>query len=175
MSEPTESELTQASEETAAEAVVSETEARAKRVLIISLVAVGLLLIGMIALLIVLSINAYNATMLGVGPDPGAVVVSLLRDAAIILVAFETLIIGVLLVVLTLQVQALVMLLRDEIRPMLEALNDTVSTVRGTAQFMSHNVVTPSIRAAGFLAGVRRVAAGVADLVKPPDRPTDGS
>ena len=105
--------------------------------------------------------------MQGVSPDPGEVVVSLLRDAAIILVAFEAMVIGTLLAVLTFQVWRLVVLLQDEIKPMLESLNDTVGTVRGTAQFVSQNVVSPTIQAAGFLAGLRRVAKEVLDLFRP--------
>ncbi|MCS7177799.1 MAG: hypothetical protein RML46_05655 [Anaerolineae bacterium] len=140
-------------------AVPMPAEARLKRNLILSLVIVGVLMLGMIALLVVLAVDAYRSP---VQPSPGAAVVSLLRDAAIILVAFETLLIGILLIVLTVQVQALVSLLRDEIRPMLETINDTLATVRGTTQFVSHHVVSPTIQAASFLAGVRRVLKEIA-------------
>ncbi|MBN1178249.1 MAG: hypothetical protein JXD18_03500 [Anaerolineae bacterium] len=146
------------------EAPISETELRAKRTITIALVIFAVVMVGLIALLVILSIGAYDAARSGEPPAPGAVVVSLLRDAAIIMVAFETLLIGALMVVLTIQIQALVTLLRDEIRPMLEAVNDTVSTVRGTTQFVSHNVVSPTIEAASFLAGVQRVVREVIGL-----------
>lgn len=145
-------------------ATPSPAEKRLKRNLILSLAAVGVVLVGMIALLVVLAVDAYRSPA---QPTPGAAVVALLRDAAIILVAFETLIIGVLLVVLLVQVQALIALLRDEVRPMLEALNDTLATVRGTTQFVTHHVVSPTIQAAGFLAGVRRVLQEVGNLLRP--------
>ncbi|MGQ9467652.1 MAG: hypothetical protein ACUVXE_08130 [Anaerolineae bacterium] len=138
-------------------------EARLKRNLILSLVIVGVLLIGMVALLVVLAVEAYHSP---VQPSPGARVVSLLRDAAIILVAFETLLIGLLLIVLTIQVQALVALLRDEIRPMLQALHETLATVRGTTQFVSQHVVSPTIQAASFMAGVRSVLREIADTLR---------
>lgn len=138
-------------------------ETRLKRNLILSLVIAGVLLIGMVALLVVLAVEAYHSP---VQPSPGAAVVSLLRDAAIILVAFETLLIGLLLIVLTIQVQALVALLRDEIRPMLQALNETLATVRGTTQFVSYHVVSPTIRAASFMAGVRRALREIADTLR---------
>ncbi len=157
-------------QETIARPVESASEARARRMMIVGLVILALLFIGMVALLAVLSTSAYNATMAGEGPTPGAVVVSLLRDVAIILVAFETVVIGALLALLTLQVQALVRMLRDEIQPMLASLNETVSTVRGTAQFMSESVVSPTIRAAGLLAGLRRVLAEAGSLVRPSGR-----
>lgn len=149
------------------EEAISTTEARARRSLILGLVILGLLLVGMVALLVALAVEAYRAAP---EPSPGAVVVSLIRDVAIVLVAFETLLIGVLVLVLTLQVQALVALLRDEIRPMLAMLNETVATVRGTTRFMSQNIVSPAIRTAGFLAGLRRVAREIGDLVRKPPR-----
>lgn len=145
----------------AAEAPVSSelspAELKAKRLLIIFGIVAGLLLIGLVVLLVFLSIDAYQAAYEGAPPSPGSVVVSLLRDVAIVFVAFETMIIGVLLIVLMLQVQSLVVLLRDEIRPMLEAVNETLATVRGTTQFVSQNVVDPVMKWSGYLAGLQRV------------------
>lgn len=145
------------------EAIPTPAEARLKRNLILSLVLVGAFMLGMIALLVVLAVDAYRSP---VQPSPGAAVVSLMRDAAIILVACETLLIGILLIILTIQVQALVSLLRDEIRPMLETLNDTLATVRGTTRFVSHHLVSPTIQAASFMAGVRRVLKEVAGFFR---------
>ena len=143
---------------------LSPAERRARRVLLIGAIAAGLFLLGVIALLVFLSLDAYEAAFSGEGPTPGAVVVELLRDAAIIFVAFETLVIGVLLIVLMLQVQSLVVLLRDEIKPMLEVANETLATVRGTTEFVSHNVVSPVIKWSGYLAAVRRIFQQVSGL-----------
>ncbi|NLF01040.1 MAG: hypothetical protein GX601_08685 [Anaerolineales bacterium] len=139
---------------------------KARRVLIIGLVIAGLLLIGLIVLLVFMSIAAYQAAVTGQAPSGGAVVVSLLRDAAIIFVAFETIIIGVLLVILTIQIQSLVTLLREEIQPMLQSANDTFATVRGTTQFLSQNMVSPVMKWSGYVAGVRRVLHEVTGLPK---------
>lgn len=134
--------------------------------LIIGLVVAGLLMLSLVAVLVILSVDAYQTAIAGASPSPGSVVVGLLRDAAIIFVAFETMIIGVLLIILMLQVQSLVVLLRDEIKPMLEAVNETVATVRGTTQFVSHNVVSPVVQWAGYLAGLRRIVREITGLVK---------
>jgi len=142
----------------------SPAELRARRLLITGLVIVGLLLVGLVVLLVFLSIDAYQATYAGTGPSPGSVGVGVLRDAAIIFVAFETLIIGVLLIILMLQVQSLIVLLRDEIKPMLEAANETLATVRGTTQFVSHNVVSPVVKWSGYLAGLRRIEREIGGL-----------
>jgi len=141
-------------------------EQRARRLLIIGLVAAGLLLVGLVALLVFLSIDAYQAAYAGAPPSPGTVVVGLLRDAAIVFVAFETLLVGVLLIVLMLQLQSLIVLLREEIKPMLESANETLATVRGTTQFVSHNVVSPVMKWSGYLAGVRRVLQEATGLLK---------
>jgi hypothetical protein len=145
-------------------AELTPAERRARRILIVGGVVVALLLAGLVALLVFLSLDAYQAALQGRPPSPGAVVVSLLRDAAIVFVAFESLVIGVLLVILMLQMQALVSLLRDEIKPMLEAANETLATVRGTTQFVSHNVVTPVMKWSGYLAGVQRIMRALAGL-----------
>jgi len=142
----------------------SPAELRARRLLITGLVVAGLLLLGLVVLLVFLSIDAYQAAYTGAGSSPGSVVVGLLRDAAIIFVAFEMLIIGVLLIILMLQVQSLVVLLRDEIKPMLEAANETLATVRGTTQFVSHNVVSPVVKWSGYLAGLRRIVREISGL-----------
>ncbi len=142
----------------------SSAELRARRILITGLVVAGLLLLGLIALLVFLSMDAYQAAYTGAPPSPGSVVVGLLRDAAIIFVAFETLIIGLLLIILMLQVQSLVVLLRDEIGPMLEAANETLATVRGTTQFVSHNVVSPVIKWSGYLSGLQRIVREIGGL-----------
>jgi hypothetical protein len=148
---------------------LSPAELKARRLLIIGLVAAGLFLLSVIVLLVFLSIDAYQAAAAGVGPSPGEIVVGLLRDAAIIFVAFETLLIGILLVILMVQVQSLVVLLRDEIKPMLEAANETLATVRGTTQFVSHNVVSPVMKWSGYMAGLRRIVKGIGGLAEKED------
>ena len=143
---------------------LSPAELKARRLLIAGLVIAGLFLVGLVVLLVFLSIDAYQAAYTGAPPSPGSVVVGLLRDAAIIFVAFETLIIGLLLIILMLQVQSLVVLLRDEIKPMLEAANETLATVRGTTQFVSHNVVSPVVKWSGYLAGLQRIVRELSGL-----------
>lgn len=146
---------------------LSEAEKRARRTLIIIAIVVGVLLVGLIVLLVFLAIDAYQATFdPSALPSRSSVVVGVLRDAAIVFVAFQTLVIGVLLIILMAQIQSLVVLLREEIKPMLDALNETMATVRGTTQFVSHNVVSPVMRWSGYLAGLRRMARDISELVR---------
>lgn len=76
------------------------------------------------------------------------------RDLAIILLAIESLVIGVVLIVLIWEVRNLAKLLREEIKPILESADETVRTMRGTTTFMSETLVKPVVRASGFASGV---------------------
>lgn len=80
-----------------------------------------------------------------------------IRDVFIIVVALESLVIGVALIVLIVQVASLINLLQNEVRPILNATNETVNTLRGTAEFLGENVVEPVIKLNGYLAGINRV------------------
>lgn len=80
-----------------------------------------------------------------------------IRDIAIVFVAVETFLIGLAMLLLIFQIQMLIQVLRDEIQPLLRSANDTASTVRGTTEFVSQNVVSPFIKLAGFAAAVQRV------------------
>jgi hypothetical protein len=82
-----------------------------------------------------------------------------LRDVAIIVFATMGLLImivlGALMIVLTYYVQSLVVLLRDEIKPVLLNVNQTMNTVRGTTSMVSDTVTKPLVKLASFLAGVQ--------------------
>jgi len=80
-----------------------------------------------------------------------------IRDVFIIVVALESLVIGVALIVLVVQLASLINLLQNEVRPILKATNDTVNNLRGTAEFLGENVVEPVIKLNGYLAGLYRM------------------
>ena len=80
-----------------------------------------------------------------------------IRDVFIIVVALESLVIGVALIVLIVQLASLINLLQNEVRPILNATNETVNNLRGTAEFLGESVVEPVIKLNGYLAGINRV------------------
>jgi hypothetical protein len=80
-----------------------------------------------------------------------------IRDIFIIFMALESLLIGVALIVLIVQISRLVNLLQNEIQPMLEATNETINTLRGTTEFLGENLVEPVIKLNAYLAGFRRL------------------
>jgi nitrate reductase gamma subunit len=79
-----------------------------------------------------------------------------IRDIFIIFLALESLVIGAALIILIVQVASLINLLRNEVKPILQATSETVNTLRGTTEFLSENVVEPVIRLNSYLAGLRR-------------------
>lgn len=80
-----------------------------------------------------------------------------IRDVFIIVVALESLVIGVALIVLVVQLASLINLLQNEIRPILKATTETVNTLRGTAEFLGESVIEPVIKLNGYLAGLKRM------------------
>jgi hypothetical protein len=94
-------------------------------------------------------------------PDMSPVWIQTLRDVAIILLALESIVIGVLVVILVLQMQRLTRLLEEEIKPLLMSINETIGTVRGTANFVSGSVVSPTIQALSYGAAVRKAATAI--------------
>jgi hypothetical protein len=61
------------------------------------------------------------------------------------------------LIVLIVQLSSLVNLLQNEVRPMLEATNETINTLRGTTEFLGENLVEPVIKLNSYLAGLKRL------------------
>lgn len=85
------------------------------------------------------------------------------RDIFIILMALQSLLIGVVLLILVYQLTRLINLLQNEIKPILDSTNETASTLRGTARFLSDNLAEPVMKLNEYLAGFQKLVG----LVKP--------
>lgn len=106
--------------------------------------------IGVVILLILLGVAIYFLLQPATPTDK-------IRDIFIIVVALESLVIGVALIVLVVQLASLINLLQNEVKPILKATTDTVNNLRGTAEFLGENVVEPVIKLNGYLAGLYRM------------------
>jgi hypothetical protein len=124
-------------------AAIREAERKQKQI-IASVIAVVVLV------LVLLGVAIYFLLQPGTPTDR-------IRDVFIIVVALESLVIGVALIVLIVQLASLINLLQNEIRPILKATTETVNTLRGTAEFLGENVVEPVIKLNGYLAGLKRM------------------
>jgi prophage DNA circulation protein len=65
------------------------------------------------------------------------------RDLAIIVLAMQALVVNILLGILIWQVWRMVKMLDTEVKPIMEDMQETIGTLRGTATFVSDNVVDP--------------------------------
>jgi hypothetical protein len=101
------------------------------------------IIIGASLLLIVLFAGIVLAVIAMVNhPDQTETI----RDIVIIFMAVESLLIGLTLVLLIIQLARLTALLQNEIKPILDSTNDTVNTLRGTTHFLSNNLVKPVMK-----------------------------
>ncbi|HZY42462.1 MAG TPA: hypothetical protein VFF59_10750 [Anaerolineae bacterium] len=84
-------------------------------------------------------------------------VTGVVRDIVIIFLAVESLVLVGLMVVLVIQMTLLVRMMRDEVRPLIASAQETVNSARGTTQFVSRKIVTPTANAAANVARVTRM------------------
>ncbi len=112
---------------------------------IIAIVSAVVILIAIIAGIVLLSVQDYEA-------------VSKVRDIFIILMALMMFIIGVALVILIIQLADLTNLLKNEVAPIMSSTKDTVNTLKGTVRFMSDNLTEPVIKINESMAGVKKIA-----------------
>lgn len=77
------------------------------------------------------------------------------RDISIIVLAVSSIAVLVLMCVLIIQIVRLMRMLREEILPMLEATQETLGAVRGTATFMGDHMVQPVVKVSSYARGVR--------------------
>lgn len=86
-----------------------------------------------------------------------------IRDIFIIFMALESFVIGIALIILVVQVSLLINLVNNEIRPILKNTIDTVNNLKGTAAFLSEELVSPVIKLNEYLAGLKRLL----DILRP--------
>jgi hypothetical protein len=123
------------------EAGVSPAQVRQQKIITIGIVVAALVFLSIIVLITVGLLSQTAETT------------SKIADVFIIFMALESLIIGFVLIILIIQLARLINLLQNEIKPIVESTNETVSTLRGTTQFISDNLSEPVIRLNEYLAG----------------------
>lgn len=95
------------------------------------------------------------------------VISATVRDIAIIIVAVQSIVIGILLAVLIWQIWRLVSMLQTEVKPMLDDAKATVNTAQGTVNFLSDNLAEPVIRTSGTVMRWRRTASALTRDIVP--------
>lgn len=125
---------------------LADQERRQRRTTII-IIAIALLVLLVTVAAFVLLMRAPEAS------------VAQMRDVFIIFLAIQSLFIGLALVILLIQLARLTNLLQNEIKPILESTNETISNLRGTTTFLSDNLVEPVIRLNEYTAGIVKLLA----------------
>jgi membrane protein implicated in regulation of membrane protease activity len=89
-----------------------------------------------------------------------------IRDIFVILLGLELFVIGIATVLLILQTTRLINMFQHEIKPVLDKANETMSTLRGTAIFMSETLTEPVIKFSGYVASIRQALQMLKNLTK---------
>jgi len=118
---------------------------RQQRLIVIGLVILGLVLLGVGVLAVIYLLQPGTPT-------------ETFRDIFIIVLALEFMVIGLALVILLVQLARLINLLQNEVRPILQSTSQAANTLRGTANFLSQNLVGPVLKVNSTIAALRRAA-----------------
>src|SRR3954466_10379410 len=103
--------------------------------------ALAILVLGLIVVGI-----CFGLYQLG-GGDQGAL--ERLRDIAIIFLSFQLLLVTIILAGIAAGLVFLILVLKDQIIPLLTELTETAKRIRGTTEFMTEEAVKPIIKSAG--------------------------
>jgi len=112
-----------------------------------------LIIIGAVILLLIL-ITGIVLAVIAMVNNPAQT--ETIRDIVIIFMAVESLLIGLTLVILIVQLARLTALLQNEVKPILDSTNETVNTLRGTTKFLSNNLVTPVMKANSTVSAIKQ-------------------
>ena len=109
------------------------------------------------ALLIVLFIFALLALGLLIAvtaAETWAPLVQIIRDTFIVILVLESILIATALAILMLQAAGFIIMLKTEIKPILDNARETTRMTKATAEFVSKNSADPLIQIKSFIAGL---------------------
>jgi len=81
---------------------------------------------------------------------------SRIRDIFIIFMALQSIVLGIAIIILIVQLATLINVFKNEIKPILETTNDTIRNLKGTTSFLSNNLVEPVIKMNEYSAGFKK-------------------
>lgn len=93
-----------------------------------------------------------------------------IRDIFIIFMGFQSLLMGLVLIILIVQLAKLINLLQNEIKPILDSTNETVSTLRGTTTFISDSLAEPIIKLNEYTAAISQLMVALGLSRKPKNK-----
>lgn len=78
------------------------------------------------------------------------------RDVFIIVLALESFLIGIALIILVIQLAIFTNLVQNEVKPIITSTKETVGNLKGASKFISKRAVAPIISVTSLAAGVRK-------------------
>ena len=96
-----------------------------------------------------------------------ALEIDTIRDLLLIALAMEALVFGFAFILFLVMVIRLINTIEFEVKPILKNSNHLIQTAKGTTEFVSENIVQPTVKAKGYVSGVK---AGAKALVTDPKR-----
>ena len=115
---------------------------------LLALLLIGLVIVGI----------CYGLYQLG-GADQAPL--ERLRDIAVIFLVFQLLLVTVVLAGIAAGLVYLILVLKDQVIPLLAELTETAKRLRGTTEFVTEEAVRPIITTAGQIAKMRAMARAV--------------
>jgi len=88
---------------------------------------------------------------------------SRIRDIFIIFMALQSIVLGIAIIILIIQLATLINVFKNEIKPILETTNETLRNLKGTTSFLSNNLVEPVMKMNEYSAGFKKFF----DILKP--------
>ena len=103
------------------------------------------LILGLLVFALVISLTAAEAWR---------PVIQIFRDIFVLALVLELILVVLALAILLLQVAGFMILLKTEIKPILDHARETAKMTKTTAQFVSRNTADPLVQIKSFLAGL---------------------
>ncbi len=103
-------------------------------------------------LIVLLMVGALVAAL--TAADTWAPVIQIFRDVLLVALLLESLLIIAAVTVLLLQMAGFLIMLRSEVKPILDNARETTRLGKATAQFINTNAVDPVIQIKSFMAGL---------------------
>ena len=123
------------------------------------------MIIGLVVLSVVILVSIIASTIYLLQPTTNTMKI---RDIFIIWMALESMLLTLVLIILVIQLARLINLLQNEVKPILESTNETVSYLRGTSTFLSNNMIEPVLKMNEYLAGLTQLLVVLRLTKKPP-------
>ena len=113
---------------------------------------IKLMALAGLLLIVLLLVGALIAAL--TAADTWAPVIQIFRDVLLLVLLLESLLIIAAVTVLLLQAAGFLIMLKSEVKPILDNARETTRLSKATAQFINTNAVDPVIQIKSFLAGL---------------------